>query len=112
MVNNSVSMFNHFLEAGRRRDEKGGPLTIEVPGAVENIAIQTRSGALDEFEDELADALMAVFADGAEQIADVVAGLDRAGSRDCNGNAWTEAALREQLTLSAAQLFASSEGTA
>jgi len=94
------------LHADLRSQSKGDTRTIEDPRSVENIVFQTRGGALDAFEDKLADDLMAVFGAGAEEVGDVVQGLNAAGSRDRTGAPWTEQTFREQMAASAAALFA------
>lgn len=98
--------FNSYLSAEWRAQDKGGPQTIEDPVHAENFIFQTRGGALDPFEDRLADELMAVFNLGAEEIGDVVAGLNAAGSLDAKGNPWSEQSFQDQMAASAAQLFA------
>lgn len=84
---------NPFLAADRHQDSKGGDRTIELPGSVRNIVLQTRGGPLTPFEDRLADALMAVFDGGAEDLGAVVAALNAHPCPDANGQAWTEASL-------------------
>lgn len=102
---------NPYLSADAA-SAKGGPLSIEDPHAVTNIVFQTRSGPLAAFEDRLADALMGVFADGADEIDTVVAGLNAAGSVDSNGDQWTGESFAAQMHASAALLFAKREGAA
>ncbi len=104
-----IAQYNPFLGKGRAVGTKGGPDTIERPGDVDNIVFQTRGAPLDAFEDGLADVLMAVFAAGAEEIDDVVAGLNAAGSVDRAGAAWTARSFTDQMAASAAALFAVTE---
>ena len=84
---------NPFLATDRHRESKGDNRTIELPGKVENIVFQTRGGTLSAFEDGLADALMAVFNDGAEELSAVVAGLNALPCPDPSGRPWTDASL-------------------
>lgn len=110
MVNISMPQFNPFLRAEVCSPSKGGPRMVEDPRAVENFVFQTRSGALDAFEDRLADTLMDVFGAGAEELDDVIAGLNAAGSRDRAGAVWTEQSFQDQMAGSSAGLFAVSTG--
>ena len=98
---------NPFLTA--RRESKGGGLYLEDPSSVENIAGQTAAHAPDPFESQLADTLMAVFAQGIWELDRIVVELNCRGSCDNNGSAWTAAAFEEQLARSASRLFAVEE---
>lgn len=62
---------------------------IEAPGKAKNIVWQTRAAAPTDYENSLGDALEQVFGQGAENLDDVVAGLNRLGMRQRNGQAWT-----------------------
>lgn len=99
-------LHNPYLGADLRSDTKGSEATVEDLCTVQNIRTQTAGGPLDPFEDRLADELMTVFGAGAEEIDDVVAALNAAGSRDQSGAAWNEASFRAQMAASSAALFA------
>jgi|GEM_PF-2848007 len=102
---------NFFLQLGGAPTVNGGGGGyIENPAAVENIVFQTRGAALGTFEARLADDLMQVFGAGAENLDDVVQGLNAAGSRDVHGAAWTDASFTAQMAVSAAATFATVEG--
>jgi hypothetical protein len=90
-------------------ESKGGGGYLEDPSSVENIAGQTAARPPDSFESRLADALMAVFADGVWELNRVVMELNARGCRDNNGSEWTAAAFQVQLAQSAARLFAPEE---
>lgn len=107
-----MAQFNPFLRAEYRTDSKGGVRTIEHPHNVENIVFQTRGEPLDAFEDDLADQLMTVFGGGAQELSDVVQGLNTAGSRARDGAEWTERSFQDQMAESAAALFATSQEVA
>lgn len=106
-----MARYNDFLAVEARREAKGGVRTIETPGQIENFVFQTRAGPLDPFEDRLAGDLMEVFGAGAEEIDDVVAGLNGAGSLDSGGRPWTADSFRQQMAVSAAGLFAPQVGS-
>ena len=62
---------------------------IEEPGLAANIVWQQRGAEPSDFENALGDALEVVFASGATDIDDVVAGLNAQGLRNDDGQAWT-----------------------
>lgn len=97
---------NPFLAADRHRDAKGDPRTIEPAHGAQNIVFQTRGGPLTAFEDQLADALMAVFGDGATELDDVVAGLNARAAHDAGGQPWTADSLAACLKTLGDALFA------
>jgi hypothetical protein len=68
---------------------KGGSNAIEHPTHTANIPWQTRPAALTDFEATLADALMAMFRDGIEELPVIVAKLNAVGPRHPEGS-WTE----------------------
>ena len=63
----------------------------------ENFEWQHRAEAPSEFENRLGDALEQIFARGIEQLADVVAELNKSGNRDRAGNPWTEQAFQAEM---------------
>lgn len=81
---------NPFLS--KRRPAGRGE--IEEP---RNVEWQTRAAAPSEFENRLGDALERAFADGAATLAEVVAHLNAQGSRDAEGQAWSEASFQAQM---------------
>jgi len=84
--------FNPYLaglKTNTTEPNKGGSSNIEHPQAVENIVWQTRPAELTPFENELADALQAIFRDGVEALPDIVSRLNRSPVRHPDGN-WTE----------------------
>lgn len=97
---------NPFLAADRWQGNKGDTRTVETPGSVRNIVLQTRGGALTAFEDRLADGLMTVFGQGAEDLADVVAGLNALPCPDPDGRPWTDERLTACLSQLGGALFA------
>jgi hypothetical protein len=69
------------------------PAPAGARGAVEkrdNIPWQHRAEPPSEFENRLGDALEQIFARGIEELADVLAELNGAGSRDREGRLWNE----------------------
>lgn len=58
---------------------------------------QARERGPSPYEDALADALEAAFAQGIDDLPGLVAALDRSGLRLPTGEAWTEAALTAEL---------------
>ena len=62
---------------------------IEEPGQTANIVWQQRGAEPSDFENALGDALEVVFASGAIEIDDVVAGLNAQGLRNADDQAWT-----------------------
>jgi hypothetical protein len=99
-------------QAGRRNGLDHNPHLRRAQGSVErrtpargsivsrsepNLAWQTRAAPPTEHENALADALEKVFEDGAEELSDVVAGLNRLGVRAPDGTPWTTDRLAEAL---------------
>lgn len=72
---------------------------IEPPGGFSNLVWQTRQYEPDQFEQDLVAALQPVFGAGAEELSDVVAGLNQAGCFDRSGNLWTEDSFRSAMAL-------------
>ena len=69
--------------------EPGSRGEVEKPGAP-NVAWQTRAAPPTEYENRLGDSLEQIFAAGGEELARVVEGLNKLGSRDPAGQSWTE----------------------
>lgn len=104
--------YNFFLTPGGKPSFKGGGGGfVEDPRAVENSVFQTRGGPLGAFEAKFAEDLMQVFGEGAEELGEVVAGLNVAGSRDGKGGAWTETSLAAQLAACAPLFQTFEEGS-
>lgn len=97
---------NPFLAADRWQGNKGDTRTVEAPASVRNIVLQTRGGELTAFEDRLADGLMQVFGQGAEELGAVVAGLNALPCRDPDGKDWTGESLTACLHQLGNALFA------
>lgn len=72
---------------------------IEGPGGFDNLIWQNREREPEAFELALVEALEAVFAEGATELEQVVAGLNKAGHQDRQGNAWTEATFSQELAV-------------
>jgi hypothetical protein len=88
---------NPFLRPAASVREGACKGAIERPGSVENIVWQTRASAPTAFENRLGDALERIFADGATELAEIVAKLNASDVRAPEGAAWTEASLAELL---------------
>ena len=73
---------------------------------MQNIVRQTGGRDPEAFEADLADVLMAVFADGIWDLQAVVAELRLRGCHDVDGAPWTEGSFGRQLERSSARLFA------
>lgn len=76
------------------------PALGESRGGVENpfnLEWQTRAAPPTEFENRLGDALETIFAGGAQELAEVVAGLNGMQLFDAEGRPWTEASFQEIL---------------
>ncbi|MSQ72534.1 MAG: hypothetical protein EXR27_14775 [Betaproteobacteria bacterium] len=67
-----------------------GKGAIETPGEVANIVWQTRSAEPTEYENQLGDALEAVFESGVATLPDVVAKLNDLGMFAPDGSRWSE----------------------
>ncbi len=83
---------NPFLAALRqsRPGEAAGKGRIERPEDVRNIVWQTRDAPPTAYENRLGDALEAIFGEGVDDLATVVARLNERGVRDSSGQAWNE----------------------
>lgn len=71
---------------------------IEVPGHMSNIVWQNRAAPPTDYENALGDALETVFHSGAETAEQAVAGLNEAGFRTPDGQAWTAALFETEMT--------------
>ena len=92
MVERNAVEWNAALQpsAAARRSNKGA---VDAPGdrdVTENLVWQTRAAPPTAYEDALGDALQRIFADGAEELADVVGRLNRTGPKPPGAEAWTE----------------------
>jgi hypothetical protein len=70
---------------------------IEVPGQARNIVWQNRAAPPTGYENALGDAFEAVFEQGAETLEQVVQGLNGAGIRTPDGQAWTVASFEAEM---------------
>jgi hypothetical protein len=88
----------HLAVMRHPNDDKGSEAGIERPDAVVNIAWQTRPAPPSAFEDALADALQAIFADEIYDLPRILARLDAAGVAPPAGAArWDEASFGAEL---------------
>lgn len=95
--------FNAYLaEVG---DAKGGGRFIEEPDSVPNFVFQTRGGALEPYEEALAQALTSAFDAGAFEFRELVAALNANGSRTADGSEWAEPTLDAELDRLGQALF-------
>ncbi len=78
------------------KTEPGGRGEVEKPSAP-NIEWQTRAVPPTKYENSLGDALEKVFAAGAQELPQVIEELNKLGSRDAAGQAWTEASLQAEM---------------
>lgn len=83
--------YNPFLKPWHRSqpNEVAGKGRIETPDMVENIVWQTRPAPLSTYESDLADALIACFEDGIEDLEPLVAALNDRGVMGPDGAPWT-----------------------
>ncbi len=79
--------FNPWL--AEQRSNKGDPTTIERPDAPTLYRWQTRARVPTAYEEQLADALTAIFADETYDLAAIVEALNSAGVPDPDGAPWT-----------------------
>lgn len=91
--------YNTLRAAVLAADSKGGGRLIEDPAHVENIVWQTRSQPLTQAEEDLADALMAVFAEGAWELSETCAALEARGAKASDGTAFTPESLKAHLAV-------------
>jgi hypothetical protein len=99
-----MSTYNFYLTA--THETKGGGMFLEDPHTVVNITCQTAGREAEAFELRLADALMAVFAEGVTELEMVVAELNQRGFSAHDGSTWTVTNFQAQLARSASRLFA------
>ncbi|MFB3102112.1 MAG: recombinase-like helix-turn-helix domain-containing protein [Alphaproteobacteria bacterium] len=79
--------YNPWL--AEQRSNKGDPSTIERSEAPELYRWQTRARRPTAYEDRLADALTAIFAEEVYEIDGIVGALNSAGVPDPDGAPWT-----------------------
>ncbi|MCE8036187.1 recombinase-like helix-turn-helix domain-containing protein [Halomonas sp. MCCC 1A11062] len=72
---------------------------IERPGGFDNRVWQNRQRAPEPFELALVADLEAVFETGAEQLSDVIAGLNARHSQDRQGQPWSEASFLQEMAV-------------
>jgi hypothetical protein len=63
----------------------------------ENLCWQNRAEPPSEFENRLGDALVAIFAGGVTELAQLIEELNKAGQRDRAGQAWTEETFQAEM---------------
>ena len=90
---------NPYLKPWRepRANPSAGKGVLEEPGAVENIAWQTRAEPPSQYESELADALMACFESGVEALPDLVCALNERGVLAPDGSTWSEDSFQQEM---------------
>lgn len=83
---------NPLLKVWRRPqpNEVAGKGRIEAPDTAENIVWQNRAAAPTSYENDLADALIACFETGIEDLPALVAALNDRGVLAPDGTPWTE----------------------
>lgn len=94
--------YNPRLKAWKKHiaASNAGAAQIERPGQFQNVVWQTRARVPSDYELALASALEAVFATGATELEEIVAGLNAGGTQDQRGQAWTaESFCREMAAL-------------
>ncbi len=84
--------FNPQLRPWQRPElgSAAGKGALERPDKVVNLVWQTRGAPPTDYENALADSLIACFDAGAEELPDLVAALNARGSRSPGGAPWTE----------------------
>lgn len=78
-------------------EQAAGTGRIEHPGQGANLVWQTRSSPPTAHENALGDALEQAFAGGAQTLTELVTGLNAHGSRDAQGQAWSEASFEAEM---------------
>lgn len=91
---------NPYLKPWQRPEPNAvaGKGSIEIPADVRNMIWQTRPATPTAYENRLGDALVDVFASGAVELADVVAGLNKIGMHAPDGQPWTEASFTAEMS--------------
>ncbi len=72
---------------------------IERPGDFDNRVWQNRQRAPEAFEFALVAALEAVFESGANELDEVIAGLNERHSQDRQGQPWTEESFLQEMAV-------------
>lgn len=82
--------YNHNLALWQKNEPapNAGANNIQVPGQTENVIYQTRTKVPSPYEVDLADSLLAIFADDIEDIEDIVDALNQRGQQTENGEQW------------------------
>ncbi|GAB7526384.1 recombinase-like helix-turn-helix domain-containing protein [Paraburkholderia sp. 2C] len=91
----AIVNFNPFLKPWHapQPNNVAGKGVIEQPGQVENMVWQTRKAEPTQYENDFGNALEKVFDSGALELDEVAAGLNHAGFRTPDGDAWDAARL-------------------
>lgn len=92
---------NPHLKSWQRHQLTGEPGAghIERPGSWRNIVWQTRSREPNAFEQRLIQALEQVFTQGAQELSEVVAELNRIGMNDEKGQPWTQESFQRAMAV-------------
>lgn len=90
---------NPFLKPWHRArpNQVAGKGRVETPETAENIVWQTRAAPPSAYENELADALVACFESGIEDLAPLVARLNEMGVVAPDGEAWTQESFEREM---------------
>ena len=83
---------NPYLRPWKRPEpnKEAGKGSIEVPDQIENIIHQTRVSPPSEYENQLGEALEAIFDNEVTELAEIVLQLNEMGVQAPHGQAWTE----------------------
>ncbi|WP_118185347.1 recombinase-like helix-turn-helix domain-containing protein [Paraburkholderia phosphatilytica] len=86
----AVVNFNPYLKPWRapQPNNVAGKGVIEQPGTAENMVWQTRKAEPTQYENDFGDALEKVFDEGANELDEVVTGLNGIGFRTPEGSEW------------------------
>jgi hypothetical protein len=96
---------NPYLKPWRQPQpaRAAGKGAIDAPGEVPNIVWQTRSAEPTEYENQLGDALEAVFESGIQTLPEMVLKLNELGMFAPDGDRWTEDSFQAEMKRLAAK---------
>lgn len=91
--------YNPRLQPWRKPqpNNAGGKGVIERPGQAENVVWQTRSAPPTDYEAALADALVATFEEGVEELEPLVERLNARGVHAPDGRPWTAESFEREI---------------
>ena len=91
--------YNPHLKPWRRSqpNDEAGKGYVETPGSEENIVWQTRAAPPSAYEDALADALIACFEAGIDELQPLVEALNQQGVQAPDGAPWTVASFEIEM---------------